>query len=225
MAKKMAQSSRGLWLLALLVGAMISYSEVIPEASEMLKVMPLWSSCSGCVVDQAIYYPWQRVVRLCKAGLRGFWHASRDLLFPAYREQGGLSSPFGTLDSILPDEGTLEFQNRLLWRRTLLGTADSMNLPQLYALYPEYVRLGFAVVVGLALLLILTMMRKLAEACARTIVRLAYREVDEEQGEGSTPDRATTQVIPVEKGASNAAVSPTSDGLRQRKHASAALKS
>lgn len=128
--------------------------------------------------DALVSFPFQRATRYGKAAVRGFWHASRDVLFPEYRGEAP-HRPVGSLDARLVDEGTVDYARRLAWRAAFLSAADAAGLPALYATHPDAVRTGFAVLVGAAMLAVFATLQLAARAAGACFVRLAYREADD----------------------------------------------
>lgn len=147
--------------------------------------------------DELVSFPWQRATRYAKAALRGFWHASRDVLFPEYREVSTATRPIGSLDDQLVDEGTVDYQRRLAWRIAFLEAADIAGLPAFYKSHPEVVRTGFAVIVGVGFLAIMALLQVVARAATALFVKIAYREVDDgdddEEEQAPVVDEASVQ--------------------------------
>lgn len=154
-----------------------------PRAAERPEQMPLWSS-GAAPLDAVLYHPWQRSVRFAKAALRGFWHASRDVLFPQYRVQAidsvNISDNKSNYGAPFVDEGRLDFERRMEWHDYFIGFADSAGISELYQQRPEIVRTGFALFLGAIMLLILGAIQLTAGCCARAFVKIAYREVEDD---------------------------------------------
>lgn len=156
---------------------------VAAPASPLPDSAPLWTS-DVPLLDAALAHPWQRSVRHVKAGLRGFWHAARDVLFPEYRADGPRGAPavdprrrpHGSLDAPLPDEGALEYERRLAWRAWFLAGADAAGVPALHGRNPAAVRNGFAVLVGCLLMATVAATNAVAAACARAVTKAVWRE-------------------------------------------------
>jgi hypothetical protein len=119
--------------------------------------------------DAAVALPWQRAVRAAKPVLRGFWHAARDVLFPA-------AAPGGFLDARLADEARADVELRQAWRRWFYALAARADVPRLYRAHPDAVRLAFGALCGLALLALMAACQLLARAAGAAFVRAAYWE-------------------------------------------------
>ena len=145
------------------------------------------------LLDPLVYSPWRTSLSALRAGARGFWHASRDIFFPAHRLDsalaGGASLPPSQYDGLLTYESAEEHARRLQWRGAVLAAADALGVPALYAEHPTAVRLAFGVAVGVTVLILHVLVQQVAAAAWGALWARLYVEAADEEGEAQEGGR------------------------------------
>lgn len=123
--------------------------------------------------------PWWHIntfARGVRRNFRAFVHSLRDLFFPDFRLQSAaINVSASSIDKLQPGENPDDYAARLAARDWLIGKADALGLPSLYAQYPTAFRYSTAIILGLVLMVFFFSFQQavnlLVKACMRVLLR------------------------------------------------------